>query len=72
MPSVLAVCARASLGTILRWKIGVALNALFPEIPPGTWLANMLGGYLIGVAIAFFISIAPWTRVASAGDYGLP
>ncbi len=54
MPSVLAVCVGASLGAILRWKIGVALNALFPEIPPGTWLANMLGGYLIGVAIAFF------------------
>jgi CrcB protein len=54
IPSVLAVCVGASLGAILRWKIGVALNALFPEIPPGTWLANMLGGYLIGVAIAFF------------------
>jgi CrcB protein len=32
----------------------VVLNALFPEIPPGTWLANMLEGYLICVAIAFF------------------
>jgi CrcB protein len=39
---------------MLRWKIGVALNTLFPTIPPGTWLANMLGGYLIGVSIALF------------------
>lgn len=54
MPFVLAVCVGASLGAILRWKISVTLNALFPEIPPGTWLANMLGGYLIGIAIAFF------------------
>jgi CrcB protein len=32
----------------------MAFNALFPTIPPGTWLANMLGGYLIGVALAYF------------------
>lgn len=31
-----------------------ALNVLFPTTPPGTWLANMLGSYLIGLALAFF------------------
>jgi CrcB protein len=29
------------------------LNALFPTIPPGTVVANMVGGYIIGLAIAF-------------------
>jgi fluoride ion exporter CrcB/FEX len=34
--------------------LGAAFNSLFPRIPPGTWLANMLGGYLMGVALAYF------------------
>ena len=52
--SLLAVCVGASFGAVLRWGLGAAFNAIFPTIPPGTWLANMLGGYLIGVALAFF------------------
>jgi CrcB protein len=52
--SLVAIAAGASLGAILRWCLGTALNAMFPAIPPGTWLANMLGGYLIGVSIAYF------------------
>lgn len=52
--SLLAISLGASLGAILRWSLGMAFNALFPTIPPGTWLANMLGGYLVGVAIAYF------------------
>jgi CrcB protein len=52
--SLLAICVGASLGAVLRWGLAAASNALFPTIPPGTWLANMLGGYLIGVALAFF------------------
>jgi CrcB protein len=30
------------------------LNASFPSIPPGTLLSNLIGGYLVGVAIALF------------------
>lgn len=52
--SLLAISLGASLGAILRWGLSMAFNALFPTIPPGTWLANMLGGYLIGVALAYF------------------
>jgi CrcB protein len=51
---LIAISVGASLGAILRWGLGSAFNALFPTIPPGTWLANMLGGYLVGVAVAFF------------------
>lgn len=32
----------------------MSLNALFPAIPPGTLAANLIGGYLIGVALAVF------------------
>ncbi|CAD5375902.1 Putative fluoride ion transporter CrcB [Pseudomonas sp. OF001] len=58
--SLLAIAVGASLGAILRWGLGTAFNALFPTIPPGTWLANMLGGYLIGVALALFGQHPGW------------
>ncbi|MFT4173505.1 MAG: fluoride efflux transporter CrcB [Rhodocyclaceae bacterium] len=52
--SVLAICLGASMGALLRWILGMSFNSLFPAIPPGTWLANMVGGYLVGVSVAFF------------------
>ena len=72
--SLLAISVGASLGAILRWLLGTACNALFPTIPPGTWLANMLGGYLIGVALAFFAGhpgLAPeWRLLVITGFLG--
>ena len=54
--------------------MGAAFNALFPTIPPGTWLANMLGGYLIGVSLAFFsqyAELAPeWRLLVITGFLG--
>ncbi|PZP91208.1 MAG: fluoride efflux transporter CrcB [Variovorax paradoxus] len=44
----------AALGAWLRWGLGLLLNAAFPPIPPGTVLANLIGGYVIGAAIGFF------------------
>lgn len=38
----------------MRWLLGESLNALFPALPPGTLAANLIGGYLIGVAMALF------------------
>ncbi|MEQ1778300.1 MAG: fluoride efflux transporter CrcB [Nitrosomonas sp.] len=52
--SILAICIGASLGAVLRWFLGISLNTLFPAIPPGTLIANLVGGYLIGVAIGLF------------------
>jgi CrcB protein len=37
------------------------LNQHFPAIPPGTLAANLIGGYVVGVAMAFF---ATYTAVA--------
>lgn len=56
LPSLLAIGVGAALGAILRFYLAVWLNALFPQIPPGTLAANLVGGYLIGVAIAIFLS----------------
>lgn len=52
--AILAISAGASLGAVSRWLLGTSLNALFPSIPPGTLLANLIGGYLIGLAVAYF------------------
>jgi CrcB protein len=52
--SLLAICAGACLGALLRWGLGNGLNALFPAIPPGTLVANLAGGYLVGLAIGIF------------------
>ncbi|ADE12259.1 fluoride efflux transporter CrcB [Sideroxydans lithotrophicus] len=51
----LAVGLGAAVGAWLRWGLGLWLNPALPELPPGTLVANLVGGYLIGLAIAFFI-----------------
>lgn len=74
LKSILAICLGASLGALLRWWLGLALNGLFPTVPPGTLAANLVGGYLIGIAIAFFGSyaaIAPeWRLLVVTGFCG--
>ncbi|MBF0126898.1 MAG: fluoride efflux transporter CrcB [Magnetococcales bacterium] len=52
--SILAVASGAALGALLRWGFGMRFNPVFPAIPPGTLLANLIGGYVIGLAMAFF------------------
>lgn len=54
MKSIIAISAGAALGAVLRWALGLRLNNLFPALPPGTLAANLVGGYLIGVAMAYF------------------
>ncbi|MDD2918407.1 fluoride efflux transporter CrcB [Rhodoferax sp.] len=53
MMSVFAICLGACLGALARWGFGLWLNpgAL---IPMGTLAANLIGGYLVGVAVAIF------------------
>jgi CrcB protein len=54
LKAVVAIAVGASIGALLRWWLGNQLNALFPTLPLGTLSANLIGGYVIGVAIAFF------------------
>ena len=49
-----AVGLGAALGALLRWQLGAALNSLTPAVPAGTLAANLIGGYGIGLAMAFF------------------
>ncbi|NGZ26763.1 MAG: fluoride efflux transporter CrcB [Magnetococcales bacterium] len=52
--SILAIAVGSALGGVLRWFLSDRMNALFPHVPPGTLTANLIGGYIIGLAIAFF------------------
>jgi CrcB protein len=49
-----AVGVGGALGCWLRWVLGLRLNALLPQMPLGTLAANLLGGFLVGVAVAYF------------------
>lgn len=54
LTAFLAIGCGAALGAWLRWGLGLWLNPIFPTLPYGTLTANLLGGYLIGLAIALF------------------
>lgn len=56
--SILAIALGAALGALLRWQLGAKLNSIFPTIPPGTLAANLVGAYVIGLAMAFFAGFA--------------
>lgn len=70
----LAVGVGAALGAWLRWLLGVALNPLFIALPLGTLAANVIGGYLVGVAVGVFHLNAPipmaWKLFAITGFLG--
>jgi CrcB protein len=72
--AVAAISAGAALGALLRWALAVGLNHLLPALPPGTLVANVVGGYLIGVAVALFAdhaAIAPeWRLFVMTGFLG--
>lgn len=53
MLNVLAICIGASAGALMRWRLSLWLNT-GGVLPWGTLAANLLGGYLVGVAIAAF------------------
>lgn len=52
--SVVAISLGAMIGANLRWALALWGNRWFPDIPPGTLIANLIGAWLIGMAISFF------------------
>jgi len=69
-----AIAAGASLGAWLRWGLSHWLNPKLADFPLGTLSANLVGGYLVGIAVAFFSTnsmIAPeWRLFAITGFLG--
>ena len=54
-----AVGVGAAVGAWLRWGLGLMFNATLPMLALGTLLANLLGGYAIGLAIGVFSALPP-------------
>jgi fluoride exporter len=71
---VLAISFGAAAGALLRWQLGVGMNSLLPNLPLGTLAANLIGGYIIGLAVAYFSqapNIAPeWRLLIITGFCG--
>ena len=66
LQSFVAVGGGAALGAWMRWGLGALLNPLFPTLPLGTLAANLIGGFLMGVAMAVmthFEALAPEARL---------
>jgi CrcB protein len=64
--AIVSVGLGAAMGAWLRWGLSLWLNSTSAQLPLGTLSANLIGGYLVGVAIAFFIrhpELAPQWRL---------
>src|SRR5258706_15388223 len=72
--SFIAVSVGGMLGCLLRWCLAIFLNRYLPTIPPGTLAANLIGCYIVGMAIAVFTAyptIAPeWRLFVTTGFCG--
>ncbi len=58
--TILAISVGAALGALARWGLGLGLNHLFPAVPPGTLVANLVGGYLVGLALPLLTAHPEW------------
>jgi len=72
--SFVAVSVGAVIGANLRWALGLWLNASYHAVSWGTLTANLSGGWLVGLLIAFFSqsnALAPeWRLFAITGLCG--
>ncbi|MDR0770202.1 MAG: fluoride efflux transporter CrcB [Burkholderiales bacterium] len=60
MPVILgefiAVGTGAAIGAWMRWGLSWWLNDWYPRFPLGTLASNLVGGFAVGVALAYFIA----------------
>jgi CrcB protein len=72
--SVAAVCVGGTIGCLLRWFLNILFNSQPSAVPLGTLAANLIGGYIVGVAVAFFAmnsNLAPeWRLLVITGFCG--
>ncbi len=73
-PSILAIFCGAGFGALLRAGFNLGTVNIAPTLPLGTFLSNMVGGYFVGIAVAFFgnnPSISPeWKLFVITGFLG--
>ena len=61
-----AIGVGAALGAWMRWVLGIWLNPVVVNVPMGTLASNLIGGYLVGAAIAVFhlhVELSPELRL---------
>ena len=72
--SLASIAVGATLGAWLRWGLSLWLNARIATLPLGTLAANLIGAYLIGLAVGFFNDwpqLSPeWRLLAITGFLG--
>ena len=72
--SLASIALGATLGAWLRWGFSLWLNARLQSLPLGTLAANLMGAYLIGMAVGFFNDwphLSPeWRLLAITGFLG--
>ena len=72
--SFAAVGLGAALGAWLRWGMGLWLAPVHGKVQAGTLAVNLVGGYLIGIALGFFAGyphLSPeWRLFAVTGFLG--
>ena len=58
----LALCAGSLIGATLRWLAQIVLNPALVALPLGTLLVNVVGGFVIGMAVAGFQMHPDWPQ----------
>jgi fluoride exporter len=74
MGQLAMIAIGSTLGAWLRWGLSTWLNPRLPVLPLGTLASNLLGGYLVGAAVAHFAAspaLAPeWRLLVITGFLG--
>lgn len=55
MGQLSAIMIGGAVGCVIRWFFGIKLNSFIPSLPPGTLVVNLLGAFIIGAAMAYFM-----------------
>jgi CrcB protein len=66
LAALMAIALGAVIGAWLRWGLAYWLNPRLEQLPLGTLAANLVGGYLIGIAVAVLAAhpgISPFWRL---------
>ncbi len=56
----MAIGVGAAMGAWLRWALSLWLNTGPERFPLGTWVANLAGSYIIGLALAYSLANPYW------------
>ncbi|MFT3896240.1 MAG: fluoride efflux transporter CrcB [Thermomonas sp.] len=52
--SAIFIFIGSGFGALARWGLGLWLNPVFPTVPLGTLAANVIGGFIMGLALGIF------------------